>query len=208
MRKAAAITVDIVGKIRYLPVDGALGESEMGAEQNFTLWHTAIHEAGHAVALSRFDREQGDVSIHPDPEEGSLGRAFGEGLNHIWNEEDARQIAVADAAGYAALIAHGMDEDTAMAGAWDDFENVETIVRDWLPGTTVEEWKAAAVDLMREPPNVRAVNLIATDLMNRGFIRADHLWVLIDLADGECTEEEFREYLRVWRLDCPAKSTT
>ena len=65
----------------------------------------------------------------------------------------------------------------------------------------MEEWKAAAVDLMREPANIRAVNLVATGLMKRGSIRADHLWVLIDLADGKCTEEEFQEYLRVWRLD-------
>jgi hypothetical protein len=168
----------------------------MGAEQDFTLWHTAIHEAGHAVALARFDREQGDVSIQPDHERGSLGHAAGEGLNHIWNEEDARQIIVVDAAGYAALIAHGMDEYTAMLGAGDDFENVETIVRDWLPGTTVEEWKAAAVDLMREPANIRAVNLVAAELMSRGTIRADDLWVAIDFADGKCTEEEYRDYLR------------
>ena len=162
-------------------------------------YHTAIHEAGHAVALARFGRDQGGVSIRPD--NGTLGRAAGEGLNNIWSEEDARHIAVVDAAGYAALIVHGLDEDAAMAGAWEDFENVEAIIRDWLPESTVEQWKAQAVELMRDPTNVRAVGRVAEELISRGVIDAQHLPVLIELADGECSEQEYRQFLVLSGLD-------
>ena len=48
--------------------------------------------------------------------------------------------------------------------------------------------------------NVNAMERVADELMRRGAVDAQHLPVLIELADGECSEEECRQFLTLTGL--------
>lgn len=204
----------MVGWIGYLPVDGTLGKSEMGAEQDVTLWHVAIHEAGHAVALVRLNHQSGSVTIESGQLESGLryrGKADGDHPDNIWVAEQGGTLATVYAAGYAAMVAHGIEEELANESAWQDFDNAEELLRFWLPEKSLEDCRREALELMREPANLRAVGRVADELLLRGTVDEDHLSVLIDLVDGGGSEEEdweYRVYLRMRGLDLPANSAT
>lgn len=160
----------------------------MGAE----VIGTAIHEAGHAVAFVRLfpARVCGDVSI--EPEEGRLGGHIGEELTVCLNTADEQAEAQFEAeavyccAGYAAMLAAGYPEEQAIELCESDF--VEA-------GHRLEVGKRKAVELMRRPENRLAVERVAEELLHRKRLDGDHILVLIDVADGETTVEEYHAYL-------------
>jgi hypothetical protein len=69
-------------------------------------------------------------------------------------------MAVAYCAGYAAEVTSGYDKVTAARGAEDDFAEAERLIETWeLP--ELEHWKRRAVELLSEPKNAAAVQLVA-----------------------------------------------
>jgi ATP-dependent Zn protease len=157
--------------------------------------NVAIHEAGHAVAHCRLDLDVGFCTINPTEEK--LGSLSGEGAGHVSDSDGAKNMVLAYCAGYAAMIADGKPEDEACRGCGDDFENAEQIISFWtLPGN-LDVWKKRAVELMSKPENVRAVEVIAAKLLEFETIDGDHLMVLVEVADGVSTKEDYERYLVV-----------
>lgn len=157
---------------------------------------TAIHEAGHAVAHRRLGIDQGGLSVEPDREAQTLGRSFSAGAGHCWNVAEAGDMALAYCAGYGAVRAAGYTEAEAKHGCADDFSQAKELVRFWGLESLVKI-KAKAVELMRQPANVNAVKRVADELVARRTIDADLLAVLFDVADGDCSAEEFERYLLI-----------
>jgi len=157
--------------------------------------HTAIHEAGHTVARVRFDLLIGTTSIEAKPLENNLGRADGE---ESWGTTDAAEIEImVSCAGYAASVASGLDENTAAMGCAQDFEEATEIIEFWKLGT-LDDWCKRTVEFMSKTENIKAVAVLADKLMEFGTIPPDHAGVLIELADGECTIEEWEQFLSLW----------
>jgi hypothetical protein len=163
---------------------------------------TAIHEAGHAVACYRFwpTRYVGDLTIVEDRENNAAGsHETLEALEFPWSddsEEQARQDAEFEkgaiyyCAGYAATIVAGIPEADAARGAWSDFERAEHCTR--VPLATS---KQRAVELMTRPENVAAVTRLADELIARGTIPSEEIDFLIDIADGNATEEDYKRFV-------------
>jgi len=155
---------------------------------------TAIHEAGHGVARLRlFPHEHFDhISIEQDDD--SLGQIVLTSDTTVISKsatlEESEELFMADAifacAGYAACVVAGISEDQAQMGCESDFERA---------GHRKDSACELALDLLGREENVRAVHLVADKLMELRVIDYDHISVLIELADGECSEEEYREYL-------------
>lgn len=149
---------------------------------------TAIHEAGHAVAFSRLfpGRILGEVSIIPDHDEGFAGACSSEGL---WGNEDEEHLADHDTyvcAGYAAVLTTGYSEEEAATGCESDFEEVFG---------DLDAAKARAIDLMRQPSNLKAVKRLADELVLRKALHPDHVDLLIGVTDGELSEYEYQQLL-------------
>jgi len=161
---------------------------------------TAIHEAGHAVALRRLwpgGRYAGELSIVSD------------GVLAGFHQQEELMIPVADnspeadealhneaivcCAGYAACIAHGYSEDEAAAGCDSDFEKVDT--------KQLDAMKREAVELMRKPENLQAVERVADELLKRERIDGQTVDVLLEVAFGESSEADYRQYLQMTRLE-------
>jgi hypothetical protein len=148
---------------------------------------TAIHEAGHAVAFYRlFEnfRMSWYVTIVPDPDDDTLGHHAFEG--DFSNPDRDSDHETCSCAGYGAVRASGQEESEATWGCGFDFENVRS---------DLEAAKARALDLMTRPENVRAVQRLADELLSRETIPGDEIEVLIDVADGELSEEDFQRFL-------------
>ncbi len=162
------------------------------------LYRTAIHEAGHAVAFIRLfpDRDGSHVTI--DPHDGSLGAFYAEDVAFTEmsvSEADAeRQFlnhAVYCCAGYAAVLAAGEPDELALRGCGQDFEQA---------GRFLDEGKRIAVALMAQPKNVTTVKFLADELMRWKTIPWEHAEVAVGVGDGECTMEEYRQYLSMLEL--------
>lgn len=164
---------------------------------NISTDHTALHEAGHAVAHERLDIHQGSVSIEPDAE--TLGRCKAEGAKHVYSADEAQKQVMAFLAGYAALIAAGCNEEDASAGADDDFEQAADLFESWDLGGDLVSWKAEAVDFMSTGENVKAVRRLADELLSRITIGDELTAVIVDVADGEITEAELEQYILMSR---------
>lgn len=155
---------------------------------------TAIHEAGHAVAWQRLfpGMVVNRVTIVPDIEDGSAGHHLAAELTFPWSptvtpdqREAFRRYAVYRCAGFAAVLVSGYPEERAAEGCDSDFEDVAGL----------EERKAEAVTLLREPRNIAAVARVARELIERRTLDGDVVDVLIDVADGETSEADFQRYL-------------
>lgn len=162
---------------------------------------TALHEAGHAVAHVRFRILAGNVTIAAKKTYTHLvrGSAVAEGAESVWSKTEAKPQILAYCAGYAALIAAGYGDEAARAGCDDDFEKATKLIEDWQLGT-LDDWMSDAVEFMRQ--NIRATNLVADHLMRHETLDSDYIDVLVSVADGDCTDEEFKQYLelRAWRV--------
>lgn len=156
---------------------------------------TAIHEAGHAVAHVRLGIASGFVSIIANPDKGTAGTAEGEGAGHVYNKDGAADMTIAYCAGYAALVSAGYDEQTALLGADDDMEHAQDLIEFWGLDGDIADWRRRAVDLMQSPENVNAVRVLAEQLAIHKRIENSIVEILIDLADGECTEADFNRFL-------------
>jgi hypothetical protein len=161
----------------------------------------AVHEAGHTVAFRRLfpNRYAFGVAIVPDDEQEEQEAAGWSANEQLHGHEDDRTTADFGAylcAGYAAVLVAGYSEDEAAAGCGSDFSKVHG---------DLAAAKVKAIDLMRQPENVKAVNRLADELTRRRRIHPDHIGVLIDLSDGEVTESEYQEMLsfRGWCGDDP-----
>ena len=160
---------------------------------------TAVHEAGHTVAYSRLfpDSLGFGVAIGSDEEQEEQGLA-GWSLNGYEDDHATAESEFAAylCAGYAAVLIAGYSEDEAAAGCGNDFSRVHG---------DLAVAKVKAIDLMRRPENVKAVNRIADELMRRQRLHPDHVEQLINLSDGEVTESEYQEMLsfRGWCGDDP-----
>jgi hypothetical protein len=163
--------------------------------------HTAIHEAGHAVAHCRLNIQQAYVSIDREEiydEEGNLlavkrGRAIAEGIEHVCDQVQAGDQVLAYYAGFAALLAGGYSEKEAVLGADDDFALADYLIDFWQIGKDYE-WKQKAVLLMQDESNVAAVARVSEELLRERRLVMDQVETLIDVADGGIPE---REYQRV-----------
>jgi len=152
--------------------------------------HVAIHEAGHIVAYIRLRIDCGGASIIQNDD--SLGRADGEGC--AYTQDDAVARVLATCAGYAALVAAGYPEGSAQEGCGSDFEGATEAIDFWQLGS-LAEWKQKAIELMARPENIKAVDLIASALVEKGRLDGDHCQVLVELADGEASPEDYQQYL-------------
>jgi len=151
---------------------------------------TAIHESGHAVACCRLtpSRYVGWVSIIPNHEEGYAG-AHAPAESWDFDAAAAQQVVLYMCAGYAACIAAGVEPATASEGCDSDFEQAKELISSWRLAP-FEEQVSQAVALMRQPENLRAVARVTADLMEHRLLFYDEIDILIDVADGEASEED------------------
>jgi ATP-dependent Zn protease len=152
---------------------------------------TARHEAGHAVAHIRLNIDQECATILPGI--GTLGAVTAEA--DPWNAEQAKAQVIALCSGYAARVAAGNTKHRASAGCRSDFELAQNHIKFWGLNA-LDVWKANAVDLMRNPENIRAVDLISQRLMELGTIDAQDMEILVDVADGGTSWAEFVEWVQ------------
>lgn len=162
--------------------------------------HTAIHEAGHAVAFYRLfsgGRIGGQLTIVPVGN--NLGSHQAEEVSFPWTEqitleqqEQFHREAVYACASYAALVAAGYSEDEAEQGCQSDFEKA---VR--CSGEPLDAVRREAVALMSRAENVRAVARIADELMRRKRLDEDEVTILLEVADGNASEEDYSQYLKL-----------
>ena len=149
---------------------------------------TAIHEAGHFVAFCRLfgeGRYGGVLTIEPTEDKvGSHAAESAEQREAFENE------ALYACAGYAAVLAAGYAEDAAKLGCDSDFE---TAAR--YSNQPIETVMRGAAEMMRRPENVKAVGRIADELLLRKKLDPQVVDVLIDVADGKTTEEDYQRFL-------------
>lgn len=112
--------------------------------------------------------------------------------------EAARGDVLKSLAGYAALAA--VDEPDPEAGCNDDFEQAADLLEFWRLAGTLDEWKAKAVGMMREPENLKAVAVVADQLLVTGRLEGDQVDMLVELADGNVTRADYDKFERnrVW----------
>lgn len=156
----------------------------------------AVHEAGHGLARLRLFPDQYFEHISIEQEEDSLGRvrlSFDTTVvPRSSSDQEAEDVFLSDAicacAGYAACIISGFSQEQALTGCESDFERA---------GHRKERASELALELLGSDENVRALRLIADKLIELTTIDHDHIGVLIELADGDCSEEEYHEYLEL-----------
>lgn len=163
--------------------------------------HTAIHEAGHAVAHVRLrpHRGLGYATIVPNHENGTAGNSIHE---DEWdcNAESMQGEVTVLCAGYGACVAAGMDETLAREGCDSDFEKAEQIIRGWSLSPLSEQLKLA-IEMMQRPENRKAVQRLADELMKRQTVDGDEVGVIVEVSDGATTEEDYLRY-RMMRQQC------
>ncbi len=164
------------------------------------LHHTAIHEAGHAVASIRlFPNGHGDtLTIQLDPDAGTTGHFRAEDVSFAEisvPEEEAEtrflNHAVYCCAGYGAVLAATQDIRSAETGCEPDFEE---------SGRFLDEGKAKAAELMSRPENVQAVKYLADELLSFGALDWEQVVVAVSVPDGEATEQEYRDFLSIRKI--------
>lgn len=155
---------------------------------------TAIHEAGHAVAHVRLEIDYADAAIDR-PRDGVEGEAVAAGAESVWDADAARAQVLANCSGYGALVGAGVAPEAASLGADDDFENATELIESWGLTGTLDEWKARAVALMSEPRNRKAVQVIASELLERKRLDYDLISIFVELSDGTATRADVDRFL-------------
>lgn len=155
---------------------------------------TAIHEAGHAVACCRFmpSRYVNMVTIIPDHEEGYEG-AHAPAESWDFDANAALNDVLYICSGYAACVAAGIESTLAAEGCDSDFDYAKQIIENWRLAP-LEEHLSKAISLMQQPENLRAVRLIATELMEYRLLFSDEIEALIEVADANATEEDLARF--------------
>ena len=159
---------------------------------------TAIHEAGHAVAFYRLfgDAARYGHRLTIEPHKDLLGNHRAEELVfHGVGELTAEQRlafeneAIYSCAGYAAVLAAGYSDEAALPGCGSDFDKAE---RDC--DVPLDVSKEKAVELMTLPENTSAVARVAAELLSQSTLDWDEVEILIDISDGEATEQDYQRY--------------
>ena len=159
---------------------------------------TAIHEAGHAVAFYRLfgDAARYGHTLTIKPHEDLLGSHRAEELVfHGVGELTAEQRlafeneAIYSCAGYAAVLAAGYSDEAALAGCESDFETAQSVCP--VPLKVIKE---KAVALMTLSENAAAVARVAGELLSQSTLEWDEVEILIKVADGEATEQDYQRY--------------
>ena len=164
---------------------------------------TAIHEAGHAVAFYRLfgDAARYGHTLTIEPHEHLLGSHHAEELVfHGVGELTAEQRlvfaneAIYSCAGYAAVLAAGYSDETALAGCESDFDQAEHAC-----DVPLDVSKKKAVELMTLPENIAAVARVVGQLLSQSTLEWEEVEILINVADGEATEHDYQRYLAIKR---------
>jgi hypothetical protein len=179
------------------PVDehAAAGEASVmstrGDEAN-KRWLTAVHEAAHVVADTRFGFNPTDCDLAQV--EGRLGRAR---TMDGWDDEDgAWNSIVSLLVGYCASIEAGEEEEMARGGAEDDFDQAAEIWPHLGRTVTEKECLEMAFTFVRTPKNWKAIQIVAADLVERRHLDADEIAILIEIADGHSQRADLEDYRR------------
>lgn len=157
--------------------------------------NTALHEAAHVVAHVRLHPEYlyiGDISIVPNVDRETLGHAAFEQLTDEPREVWSNEVLVL-CAGYAAEVQMGEDPDLARQGAEWDLEKAETIIAAWQM-EPLDEHIQVVSDLINRPENRQAIERIAGELATHGTLDAYEIAILIDVVDGEASENDLAIY--------------
>ncbi len=163
------------------------------------LKQTAIHEAGHAIAFYRLfgDAARYGHTLTIEPHEDLLGSHQAEemvfhGVGELTAEQRLafENEAIYSCAGYAAVLAAGYSDEAALAGCESDFDKAERAC-----DVPLDMSKEKAVELMTLPVNTAAVAQVAGELLNQSTLEWDEVEILINVADGEATEQDYQRYL-------------
>jgi ATP-dependent Zn protease len=161
-----------------------------------SLFLTACHEAGHAVAAARLGYMCGVVTIVPDGDKWTAGHAATE---DAWDDPEANILVCL--AGYVAELEAGKEEQTARAGAAGDFEQALGWLGDTAREADLAPYLPKARELVRE--NWAAIERVAAELVARQTIDGDMVEMLRDVADGNATEEDFARYCQLVKAPLP-----
>jgi ATP-dependent Zn protease len=167
---------------------------------SFDLKHTAIHEAGHAVAHQRLNILQDKCTIVAS--DTRAGAVTAEGTEHVWSMEEAHDQVVAYCAGYAALVAAGVDEGTARLGADDDFDQATHLIEFWGLEGDLDTWCRKAKEFMGQPENLAAVQRVADELLRVETLDFDDIAILVDITDGLATEDDYARFKAFREMPC------
>ena len=157
---------------------------------------TAIHEAGHAIAFYRLfgDAARYGHTLTIEPHEDLLGSHRAEELVfHGVGELTAEQRlafeneAIYSCAGYAAVLAAGYSDEAALAECGSDFDKAGRAC-----DVPLDVSKEKAVELMALPENTAAVARVAGELLKQRTLERDEWVILIKVADGEATEQDYQ----------------
>ena len=77
---------------------------------------------------------------------------------------------------------------------YPDFEKAERVCNVRLYVS-----KEQAMALMMQPQNIAAVARVAGELLSRSTLESKEIEILIDVADGEATEQDYQRYLTMKR---------
>jgi len=160
---------------------------------------TAYHEAGHAVAFMRLFESRYPGRLTIISKDGVEGSHSAEELIFPYTESETPEQreafeneAIYACSGYAALVAAGYSKEKAEQGCDSDFQKAQE-----GSNKPLEAVKQEAVLLMSQPDNVRAVSRIAEELIKEKTLEPDQVDILLDVADGNITEEEYSQYLMI-----------
>ncbi len=160
---------------------------------------TAYHEAGHAVAFYRLfgDAARYGHTLTIEPHEDVLGDHRAEelvfhGVGELTVEQRLafENEAIYSCAGYAAVLAAGYSDEAALAGCGSDFDKAERAC-----DVPLNVSKEKAVKLMTLPENTSAVARVVDELLSQSTLEWDDVEILIEVADGEATEQDYQRYL-------------
>ncbi len=160
---------------------------------------TAYHEAGHAVAFYRLfgDAARYGHTLTIEPHEDVLGDHRAEelvfhGVGELTVEQrlSFENEAIYSCAGYAAVLAAGYSDEAALAGCGSDFDKAERAC-----DVPLNVSKEKAVKLMTLPENTSAVARVVDELLSQSTLEWDDVEILIEVADGEATEQDYQRYL-------------
>lgn len=158
-----------------------------------TEYHTALHEAGHAVAFYRLFPDSSAFDVTIIPRDGALGMFKGEDVSFEELEtpddvlkETLQKHAIYCCAGYGVLLAEGFEEAIAMEGCESDFQHA---------GELLAEGKTGAKDLFADTRNIDAAKFLAQELIVHRAMVGEWAEVAIEVGLGMATDDDYRAYL-------------
>jgi integration host factor subunit beta len=158
----------------------------------------AYHEAGHAVAITRFGFGNPEVTIRPG------GTGLGASAEaDVWEDRVvAGKILVSIYAGFAAQAHHDQAEEaTARDDARADFEDADTILGFAHKGADEllqqqQHWLGRARRFVTEPKNWAAIEAVAQELVANETLVGEEVDSVIDAADGDPDAKEQLAFYR------------